>query len=50
MILTDLSNAIKNLWGEISFHKHFKDVPNIPGMLLNSMFGDNAGLRTREKM
>ena len=23
MILTDLSNAIKNLWVKISFHKHF---------------------------
>ena len=23
MILTDLFNAIKNLWEKISFHKHF---------------------------
>ena len=23
MTFTDLSNAIKKLWGEISFHKHF---------------------------
>ena len=26
MILTDLSNAIKNLWVKISFHKHFKTI------------------------
>ena len=26
MILTDLSNAIKNLWVKISFHKHFKPI------------------------
>ena len=28
MILTDLSNAIKNLWVKILFHKHFKSFLN----------------------
>ena len=38
MILTDLSNTIKNLWEKISFHKHFKaQVANDKYLLINDL-------------